>query len=147
MIRSILSMGMPQTFWMSLLAAREESRGRGVWGRFDHSQPGVGSAEWSVMIGAAVLLVMTIAYSTWRSWRDKREFLSNSSPKIFNELSRAHRLDRAHQKLVRKLAVANGVNNAAAIFVEPEYFDTAKLPTALAGSTSTYRQLRHELFD
>ena len=147
MFRSILSMGMPQTFWMSLLAAREESRGRGVWGRFDHSQPGVGSAEWSVMIGAAVLLMMTIAYSLWRSRRDKREFLFNSSPRIFNELSRAHRLDRAHQKLIRKLAVTNSVENAAAMFVEPEYFDTAKLPTALSSSASKYRQLRHELFD
>ena len=90
---------------------------------------------------------MTIAYSISALARDKREFLSNSSPKIFNELSRRTGWIEPISKLVRKLAVANGLKVAAAIFVEPEYFDTAKLPTALAGSSSTYRQLRHELFD
>src|SRR3954464_9750707 len=111
MLRRMISIGMPQTFWLSLLAAREESRG--VWGRFDHSRPGVGSAEWSVMIGAAALLIVTVSYSIWRSRRDKREFLSNSSPKLFRELSRAHRLDLAHRKVLKKLAAASGVKSAA----------------------------------
>jgi hypothetical protein len=130
---------------LSLLAAREESRG--VWGRFDHSRPGVGSADWSVMLGAAALLIVVVTYSIWRSRRDKREFLSNSSPKLFRELSRAHRLDRAHRKVMKKLAAASGAESAAVLFVEPEHFDNHKLPAQLASSAPRLRQLKHALFD
>jgi hypothetical protein len=145
MFRRLLFAGVPQTFWLSMLAAKEESGA--VWGRFDHARPGVGTPEWSLMIGATALLIIVITYSLWRSRREKLEFLSNSAPRMFNELSRAHRLDRAHKRLLKKLAAAQGHQNAAALFVEPEYFDKTKMPATLAGSTQQIRQLRHELFD
>jgi hypothetical protein len=145
MFRKMIAMGMPQTFWLGLLAAKEESGV--VWGRFDHRRSGVGTPEWSLMFGAAALLFVVMTYSYWRSRRDKREFLSNSAPRMFNELARAHRLDRAHKRLLKKLAIANGVEHAANVFVEPEYFDRTKLVASLAGSSQRVSQLRHEIFD
>jgi hypothetical protein len=88
-----------------------------------------------------------IAYSYWRSRRQKLEFLHNSAPRLFNEFARAHRLNRANRRVLKKLAAANGVEHAAALFVEPVYFDSNELPPALAAATDEIRQLRHELFD
>jgi hypothetical protein len=145
MFRRLLFAGMPQTFWLSMLAAKEESGA--VWGRFDHAKPGFGTPEWSLMIGATALLFIVITYSLWRSRREKLEFLSNSAPRMFRELSRAHRLDGAHKRLLKKIAAAHGHQTAATLFVEPEYFDKTKMPASLSGASQQVRQLRHELFE
>lgn len=131
--------------WRCLVAVRRDSGV--VWGRFDHERPGFGTAEWAVMIGATCLLVVVAIVSYWRSKRQKIEFLRNSSSHMFGELSREHRLDRANRRLLKKLAAAQGAENASMLFVEPDCFDATKLPPALKPSASELRQLRHELFE
>jgi hypothetical protein len=120
---------------------------RAVWGRFDHSKPGVGLAEWSVILGATFLVVVVMIVSRWRAKRQKAEFLSDSVTQMFSELSRAHRLDRTNRRLLKKLAAAHGAKSAATLFVEPEYFDASKLPPALVASAQELHQLRHKLFE
>jgi uncharacterized protein (TIGR03382 family) len=131
--------------WTSLVAVKSDSGI--VWGRFDRQRPHFGSAELSVIIGATALLVVVMLVSYWRSRRRKMEFLSNSSPQLFSELSAAHRLDRANRRLIKSLAAAGGQKNAAALFVEPGYFETEKLPESEKISLDAFRQLRHELFE
>ena len=75
------------------------------------------------------------------------QFLRNSSSQLFSELSAAHGLDRANRRLIKRLAAANGQKNAAALFVEPGYFETEKLPATEKVSLVDFGQLRHELFD
>jgi hypothetical protein len=132
------------TTWVCLLAARHDSGA--VWGRFDHQRPGVGPAEWTIMIGATGLLVAVALYSYVRSKRQKKEFLRNSSPQMFAELCRAHRLGRANRRLLKTLGATRGTKNACTLFVEPEYFDGTKLPAALKSAASELHQLRSELF-
>jgi hypothetical protein len=131
--------------WRALVAVRPDSGI--VWGRFDRQRPRFGSAELSVIIGATTLLVVVMIVSYWRSRRRKTEFLRNSSPQLFSELSAAHRLNRSNRHLIKRLAAANGQKNAAALFVEPNYFETEKLPVAEKVSLDDFRQLRHELFE
>jgi hypothetical protein len=131
--------------WISLVAVKSDSGI--VWGRFDRQRPQFGSAELSVIVGATTLLVVVMVVSYWRSRRRKMEFLSNSSPQLFSELSAAHRLDRSNRRLIKRLAAASGQKNAAALFVEPNYFETEKLPPSEKISPDDFRQLRHELFD
>jgi hypothetical protein len=129
---------------MTLLAMRKASGG--VWGRFDHGRPGVGVAEWAIIIGATVLLVLVMFVSSWRAKRQKAQFLHDSKARMFGELADAHRLNRANRRLLKKLAAGKGVGNASTLFVEPDYFELEKLPQALKDSARDCRQLRHELF-
>jgi hypothetical protein len=131
--------------WTALVAVKSDSGI--VWGRFDRQRPRFGSTELTLIIGATTLLVVVMFISHWRSRRRKMEFLRNSSPQLFSELSAAHRLDRANRRLIKRLATANGQKNAAALFVEPSYFETEKLPASEKISPEDFRQLRHELFD
>jgi hypothetical protein len=129
----------------SVLAVIEDSGI--VWGRFDHKKSGVIAADWAVIVGGTCLLVIAILFSYWRSRRQKSVFLRNSSLQMFNELSRAHRIDRARRRLLKKLAEAGGAENACKLFVEPECFSAAKIPPSANLAAAELRQLRHELFE
>jgi hypothetical protein len=129
--------------WLCLVAAR---KGSGVWGRFDHGRSGVGVAEWAIIIGATVLLVIVMWISSWRAKRHKTQFLHTSKSRMFGELAAAHRLDRASRRLLKKLAASKNLGDASTLFVEPKYFAAEKLPPALKGSASVIREIRQDLF-
>lgn len=118
-----------------------------VWGRFDHGRAGFGRTELVLIMGATVLVVATWLISNWITRRQKATFMSNSSSKLFRELCRAHRVPRTDRRLLKKLAAAQGVENAAELFIEPEHFEAAKLPAALKSSAHELREIRHRLFD
>lgn len=125
-----------------LLLAKSE-----VWGRFDHGRASFGRTEMVLIAGATVLVVATWLISNWITrWRNAT-FMSNSAPKLFRELCRAHRLQMGDRRLLKKLAAARGIENAAELFVEPEHFEAAKLPQTLKSSAQELRELRHRLFD
>ena len=131
--------------WLTLVAAKQDASV--VWGRFDRQRPRFGNAELVLIIGATALLVIVMLVSYWRSRRRKLEFLRNSSSQLFGELSAAHRLDRSNRRLIKRLATVHGQKNAAAMFVEPDYFELESLPASEKVSLDALRQLRHELFD
>jgi len=131
--------------WMTLVAVKADSGI--VWGRFDRQRPRFGNAELAVIIGATSLLIITMLVSYFRSRRRKLQFLRNSSSHLFNELSAAHGLSRSNRRLIKRLAAARGQKNAAALFVEPDYFEPTKLSASEKISPDALRQLRHELFE
>ena len=130
--------------WMQLIAKHQESAG--VWGRFDHQRADVGKIELILLIAVTLLLAGTLIWQRI-SRRHQREFVCNSTSRLFSELCRAHRLDRSNRRLLKQLATALGLKYAALLFVEPEGFDMTSLPPALKSSASEIRQLRHRLFD
>ena len=119
----------------------------GVWGRFDHGRASFGRTELILVAGATVLVASTWLFSNWITRRRNATFTSNSAPKLFRELCRAHRLPRADRRLLKKLAAARGIENAAELYVEPEHLEAAKLPPTLKSSAQDLRELRHRLFD
>jgi hypothetical protein len=126
-----------------LLAARQES---GVWGRFDHQRPGVGTSELIVIAFVVVLLAGSLAWQMLKR-RYEREFLCDSASRLFGELCHAHQLDRSARRLLKRLAAARGLKNLTELFVEPHYFDAATLPSSLKPSAGALRHLRYKLFD
>jgi hypothetical protein len=133
------------TISLAMLAMRKSSGG--VWGRFDHGRPGVGTTEWAVIVVATVLLVAVMCISSWRAKRQKAQFLHDSKSRMFGELADVHRLSRADRRLLRNLAAARDVGHAATLFVEPDYFEAEKLPGALQGSSGELRRLRQAIFE
>jgi hypothetical protein len=133
------------TNWFCLLAARPDSAR--VWGRFDHQRPTFGSTGWMIVAGLVALLAAVALLSNWLSKRRQRDFWYDSSSRLFRDLCRAHRLNLANRRLMQKLASARGVDNAAALFVEPNYFDFKSLPETLKSSDGELLHLRHELFE
>lgn len=131
----------------SLMLVAMRSTSDGVWGRFDHGKPGVGVTEWSIIIGATVLLVAVMCVSSWRAKRQKSQFLHDSKSRMFGELTDAHRLDRASRRLLKKLAAAKELRDASHLFIEPEHFEAEKLPPTLAASAGEFRRLRQGLFE
>ncbi len=129
---------------MLLVAAWQESAS--VWGRFDNQRATFGTHEKIILGAVALLLAGTLIWQVIAR-RRQREFWLNSAPRLFHELCRAHHLDHASRRLLKRLAAARGVKPAAHTFVEPKYFDTTNLPPALKSSASEIRLLRHKLFD
>ena len=131
--------------WLSLLAENPDDFR--VWGRFDNQRAGFGAAEWSVLIGASALLLAFVATSYFLAKRKRSEFLHNSPRRLFHDLCRAHLLHLRDRRLLKKLAAARGVKNAAELFVDPKYFDAADLPHSLQSTAAEIQQLRHALFN
>jgi hypothetical protein len=118
-----------------------------VWGRFDDQRAGFGATEITIIVSATVLFLAVAISSYWRARRQRQVFWHDSSSRLFRELCRAHRLNLASKRLLKRLASAHGVESAADLFIEPEYFESANPPAALKSSADELRQLRHRLFD
>jgi hypothetical protein len=118
-----------------------------VWGRFDDQRAGFGPTEITIIVSATVLFLLVALSSYWRSRRQRLVFWHDSSSRLFRELCRAHRLNSASKRLLKRLASAREVSSAADLFVAPEYFELANLPATLKSSADDLRQLRHKLFD
>lgn len=119
---------------------------RPVWGRFDHQRPGFDAAHlWTLLSMAALLITVVIVMYRSRE-RSKREFETDSPPRLFGELCHAHRLPWSSRRLLKRLAAAHGVSPPSALFVEPAHFDTAKLPAGLENSAAQVQRLREQLF-
>jgi hypothetical protein len=127
-----------------LIVAGEEYRA--VWGRFDHEQPGFTTTHLWTLLSLAALLIATLVVAYRSSRRNKLEFTSDSSRRLFRELCRAHRLTWANRRLLRHLAEARQVAQPAGLFVDASYFDTMNLPKRLQRSSREIERLRDQLF-
>jgi hypothetical protein len=116
------------------------------WGRFDHERPGFGATEFLLLLGmlAIVIFAASVAYSF--AQRRKNEFWRNNPSRMFQELSRAHRLDLAERRLLKKLASARNIENPSLLFADPDLFETRSEPGLNTAGTDL-RQLRQQLFD
>jgi len=66
--------------------------------------------------------------------------------KLFRELSQAHELDRASQKLLRRLAEALQLTQPAEVFLQPAFFQADQIPQELRGESAELQLLRERLF-
>lgn len=103
--------------------------------------------EWIFLAGLAVVLALVLLLSHWSSRRRQKEFWCDSPARMFQELCRAHRLDRTNRRLMLRLGTACKVENLAELFVEPEILDVTTLPAAMKPADTELRQLRHQLFE
>jgi hypothetical protein len=128
----------------TLLAARVDTHR--VWGRFDHEEPGFSTNHLVVLVGIVLVLGIIAVVKRILERRATRTFTSDSSTKLFHELCAAHGLRRAARKLLKRLAEARGLKNAATLFVEPQYFDAGTLPMEWQSHASELRRLSLRLF-
>lgn len=130
----------------ALLASWDESIN--VWGRFDgqHGAPLFGGRELTILSGVVAVVVVTLIWQ-WIERRRPHDFRCNRPNRLFDELCKAHRLDRSSRRLLKQLAESRGLTDAGVLFVEPIHFDTARIPAELANAAKQIRQLRHRLFD
>ena len=117
-----------------------------VWGRFDHQHPADGMDQ-LILVGAITALVALIIVVLFRDSRGQpRHFVSTNAGQLFRELCRAHGIDRANRRLLKRLAAARGLASPALVFVEPKHFDPSDLPANLQSSASDFERLRSQLF-
>jgi hypothetical protein len=120
---------------------------RPVWGRFDHERPTFDATHWWILLGVAVLFT-GFAVAIYRSSRRGNcEFDTDSHPKLFQELCRAHRLSFRNRRRLRQLASARGITEPARLFIEPKHFESANLPESLRLAEDEIRRLRDRLFN
>jgi hypothetical protein len=132
--------------WTALLAQSPDDYR--VWGRFDNQPATSGIPQWMLIMGATALLLAIIAVVHFvLTRRKRREFWHDNPMRLFRDLCRAHRLDSADRRLLKKLAAARGIEHANELFVEPHHFEAADLPPSLEASARNLRQLRRTLFD
>src|SRR5262245_27773720 len=85
---------------------------------------------WLIFSVTGVLVVSVLLWQLFTSWVNGR-LPSNSPRGLFRELCRAHRIDRAGRRLLKRLAVARGITPPVLLFVHPECFSVADLPDDL----------------
>ena len=71
----------------------------------------------------------------------------DSPPELFRELCRVHRLNWSSRRLLKRLAADWQMPIAASVFVEPERFNTARLPAEWEQRTEQVERIRSQLFD
>jgi hypothetical protein len=126
--------------WFWLLAASTNGQ---VWGRFDHGRPTYGAAQLLTIL-TFVALAITIGLLLVRM---RSSFQTESRRGLFNELCRAHGLKTSSRRLLRRLAAARGLRDAATLFVEPRYFESNELPDALQAVKAELQPLRDRIFN
>lgn len=132
-----------ETIW--LLAARRwdlRSMGEGFRGE---------NAEFhavKLLTIVAVILVVCVGLVVFErlARRSDRAPTLDSPAELFRELCRLHRVDRAGRRLLKRLAVHWGLASPALLFVEPEYFQPAKLPEEWQPESRKIDRLRRKLF-
>ena len=85
---------------------------------------------WLIFAVTGVLVAGVLLWQLFSSWNNGR-LPSNSPRGLFRELCRAHRIDRAGRRLLKRLAVARGVSPPVLLFVRPECFTVTDLPDDL----------------
>jgi hypothetical protein len=71
----------------------------------------------------------------------------DSPPELFRELCRAHGLNWSSRRLLKRLAAEWELSSPALLFVEPERFNTARLPAEWRDDEDRLESLRKRLFE
>ncbi len=93
---------------------------------------------------AVVAIVITLVVKV-RKRNDMTEPCDDPD-KLFRELSLAHGLDRASQKLLRRLAEALQLAQPAEVFLQPAFFQAGRIPQELLGEEVELEELQEQLF-
>ena len=99
-----------------------------------------------VLLGLAVLTGVVVALWLLSQYVARREHARRtySLRGLFNELCRAHNLDRAASKALWRLAQQEQLEHPARLFLEPERFDRES--PLVAENREAYRKLQRQIF-
>ncbi len=98
------------------------------------------------MLLAIVVAVAAAGCFLTRIARRERHRRTNSPRGLFQELCRAHQLDRQSRNLLLRLAKHQELSHPARLFVDPERFAPDRLPTLLPAQAQRLARLREQLF-
>lgn len=103
----------------------------------------------STLIVTGVLMVICIGLMLAGRYARRFESLKSydNSPELFRELCRAHALNWSSRRLLKRLAAEWDLSSPALLFVEPERFNTSRLPAEWRENAARLEQLRKQLFE
>jgi hypothetical protein len=94
-----------------------------------------------------LLLIVVVVFWKVAHVSAQREGRTHFSPRrLFKELCTLHALDWPSRKLLHQLARANHLDHPARLFVEPQWFEAARIPETLAPFRPQLMQLKSRLF-
>ena len=133
-----------QFAWQVLLAAgtRWRSMGGGLRGRRARLDSG------DLVIFLAILAGVVLAVyllSRFLAYKDGRKSF-NSPRALFRALAKAHNLDRASRRLLRRVARWQRLAHPARLFLEPTRFDPSNLSPQLRERITEIQTLRDRIF-
>jgi len=99
-----------------------------------------------VAVLLAVLAVLVALWAIGRLWQLAARRLRHSPLWVFGRLCRAHRLGWKETWLLWRLARQHGLRDPALVFVQPERFETSKLPARWGARAGRWGGLRGRLF-
>lgn len=97
-----------------------------------------------MILGIIALVALAVWGLSWLLMRSEGERRAYSPRKLFAQLCRAHGLDRAQRRLLKRVARHHGLTMAAQLFVEPHRFEGLEL--VLADQREALATLRATLF-
>ncbi|MCA9248431.1 MAG: hypothetical protein KDA42_14995 [Planctomycetales bacterium] len=101
-----------------------------------------------VIIGLVLLLVTAIGLLLLKKLLEQSERRKgyHHPGRLFEELIRAHKLNRRERALLRRLAAHERLDDPGRMFLEPERFDVSRIPDSLAKRRAEVFALRDRLF-
>lgn len=97
----------------------------------------------ATLTGFAVFAVaMWLAARWYTRWTTR---VINNPRSLFRELCRAHRLHRAHRRLLLQMAQWHGLSDPVQLFLDPQRFQSPEMHAALDCKTAA-AELQTELF-
>ncbi|TWT75999.1 hypothetical protein Pla123a_27850 [Posidoniimonas polymericola] len=96
----------------------------------------------AVVVGAGLLIWLLRVAARWQEGRLKRP----NPRRLFNDLCRAHRLNRWERKLLREMGEGLGLRQPAEVFVRPDAFRASPLPPDAEAMPVAFKQLQKKLF-
>lgn len=116
----------------AILAARSALRGNGM--------------SW-VIIGAVAVFAIIGLWMLSRWWLGQGSSGTRNSPRaLFTELCRVHGLKAGDRQLLLVLAETNQLVQPCDVFVDPMFFDEARVPPTLSGRKADVASLKRRLF-
>ena len=103
--------------------------------------------ETLVVTGVLIAICLTLLLIGRHFRRFERLKSYNSTPELFRELCRVHRLDWSSRRLLRRLAAEWEMTSPALLFIEPERFNAARLPEDWQQNAQQLERIRRQLFE
>lgn len=136
---------MPNMMVFMFLLFADKSRFQHMNSRFSRPSGSFGFGDFVVMaavFAGIALAIWLLAYSTRRLEQSR----SYSPRGIFFGLCKAHKLSWGNRWLLWRLARAHRLKHPGRLFLEPERFESSKLPRGLKPHQKQLKALRARLF-
>ena len=130
--------------WHNLTLLAQSDRFSDLGARFQQSEQAL---TWLPLLLAGLTVAAAIAIwfvARYLGLLDR--YRRRSQRRLFRELCRLHQLDWPSRRLLRQLAVAQGVASPAQLFLQPEKFDSPRQCPALLPCADQIDELRGRLF-